>query len=208
MTAHLPARATLEQLKKQAKDLLKAHARRETSCLPLLSRLSRFRQASPDDILAADVSLQECQHALALEYGFASWQALSAHLRGAAAHSPTALTLDEAREQYLANIETAGRNYLRRIWSAQDDFLHALTALLDDAKGRDAAIAEIQQAIEHLKQETIRTTVMSKPFIDEVRGTAISHGCMPSCLKSPPGTTPSGNAGTWAVRWRRSIPRS
>ena len=79
MSRRLPPKPSLEQLKKQAKDLLKAHksadsgaATRIRACLPRLS------EASEEDILAGDLSLQEAQHVLACEYGFRSWNWLQA----------------------------------------------------------------------------------------------------------------------------------
>ena len=57
----LPEHPSLEALKKQAKALLKSR-----------------RQQDPD----ARVGLQDCQHALAQDYGFKSWAALKEHVLG------------------------------------------------------------------------------------------------------------------------------
>jgi hypothetical protein len=57
MSRHLPARPSLEYLKKQAKELL-----------------ARLREQN------AGAQLADAQHALAQEYGFASWPRLKAHV--------------------------------------------------------------------------------------------------------------------------------
>jgi len=72
----LPDRPNLEQLRKQAKDLLKAHRKGDASICPILRHLSRFAASSDEDVLKAKVKLSEAQHALAREYGFRNWAAL------------------------------------------------------------------------------------------------------------------------------------
>jgi hypothetical protein len=80
MARQLPDKANLENLKKQAKALLKAQQRHEAGACELLSLLPRFSKASPVQMLAAVLSLHECQYALALSYGFRSWPALRTFL--------------------------------------------------------------------------------------------------------------------------------
>ncbi len=72
----LPARPSLEQLKKQAKDLLKAAKAGDASACPVLRLHARFAQSPDEAILGADWSLQEAQHVVALRYGFKDWSAL------------------------------------------------------------------------------------------------------------------------------------
>lgn len=79
----LPPNPDFEQLKKQAKDLLKAHqsrqpdaARRIRSAHP---RLSRSTAAA---LLDSKVTLRDTQTVIAREYGFASWQKLKASTSG------------------------------------------------------------------------------------------------------------------------------
>ena len=57
MSRHLPARPNLEHLRKQAKDLLE-----------------QMRRTDPS------IQLADAQHALAMDYGFASWPRLRAHI--------------------------------------------------------------------------------------------------------------------------------
>lgn len=81
MSRSLPERPNLEQLRKQAKDLLKAQRQGDASVCPVLRRLSRFAGASDEDVLKARLSLAEAQLALAREYGFKSWAALMRRVR-------------------------------------------------------------------------------------------------------------------------------
>ena len=71
-----PAKPNLEQLKKQAKDLLKAVKAGDASVCPVLRLHARFADSPDEAILGADLSLQEVQHVVALQYGFKDWSAL------------------------------------------------------------------------------------------------------------------------------------
>ena len=77
----LPARPSLEQLKKQAKDLLKAYRAGHPSAV------ARFRESMPrlfgvvnDHPDPPSVSLRDAQHVVAAEYGFASWSHMHTHI--------------------------------------------------------------------------------------------------------------------------------
>lgn len=80
MTRPLPPHPNLKQLKHQAKDLLCAHANGEVSICGTLRFLRRFTKASDEEILSADLALNEAQYALATDYGFTSWDALKKHV--------------------------------------------------------------------------------------------------------------------------------
>ena len=78
----LPARPSLEQLKNQAKDLLKAYRAGQPSAV------ARFRESMPrlfgavnDQPDPPSVSLRDAQHVVAAEYGFASWSLMAAHIQ-------------------------------------------------------------------------------------------------------------------------------
>jgi len=86
MTYILPPHPSLEHLKKQAKELLRAHAHGRADVCDVLCRLHRFTDATVADMLGADVSLTEVQFALALAYGFSSWTALKVHVEGIQGH--------------------------------------------------------------------------------------------------------------------------
>jgi ankyrin repeat protein len=79
----LPPRPSLEQLKNQAKDLLKAHRSGDSdACARIQASFPHLSSASPSDILRADFSLQDAQLVLAREYGFDSWPRLKGHVEG------------------------------------------------------------------------------------------------------------------------------
>ena len=76
MTRSLPARPSLENLKKQAKTLLRSHSSHDASVCPALRQLKRFSRLSDEEVLESKLSLAEAQYALAMDYGFPSWAAL------------------------------------------------------------------------------------------------------------------------------------
>ena len=72
----LPTHPDPENLRKQAKSLLKAFRSKDETTFEILKHLKKFKEASGAEIFADDLCLRECQHALALYYGFKSWSAL------------------------------------------------------------------------------------------------------------------------------------
>jgi hypothetical protein len=80
MTPSLPANPSLRFLKEQAKDVLRAHKAGDSSSCQVLRKLRRFDAAADADILAAEVPLKEIQFALAMHYGFKSWDELKTHV--------------------------------------------------------------------------------------------------------------------------------
>lgn len=73
MTRSLPSKPSLEQLKKQARNVLKSHKSRDTSCCAVLKNLYQFKDKPDSAVMKAEIGLQEVHHALAMEYGFKSW---------------------------------------------------------------------------------------------------------------------------------------
>ncbi|NKB67198.1 MAG: hypothetical protein GKR89_09065 [Candidatus Latescibacteria bacterium] len=77
MSKQLPPQPSLEQFKKQAKDLLKAHRAATSAALARIKgHHPNFSSRTPEQIGAADFSLQEAQFVIAREYGFDSWPKL------------------------------------------------------------------------------------------------------------------------------------
>ena len=73
----LPPNPNLDQLKHQAKDLMKAHAARSLAAAQLLREFHpRFAGASDEAIFAATLNLSSAQLAIARECGFLSWARL------------------------------------------------------------------------------------------------------------------------------------
>ena len=81
MSRTLPARANLEFLTKQAKDFL-----HDAKAGDAIAR-ERLRAWGPPDV-SDPPKLADCQHALAREYGFASWPKLKAHVEALGATNP------------------------------------------------------------------------------------------------------------------------
>jgi hypothetical protein len=93
MVRFLPPDPSLDHLRNEAKALHKAHQRKDFDVCPVLRHMGRFREATDDDILSADVRLTEVQFALAREYGLRSWPELRRvvlNLKPAADYAPDA----------------------------------------------------------------------------------------------------------------------
>ena len=94
----LPDRPNLEQLKKQAKDLLRTY--RSGSPPALL----RFRQSLPrladtpvDYVSLPSLSLRDAQTVVAREYGFANWVEMKAHILERSPLNMIEMSLDKVR---------------------------------------------------------------------------------------------------------------
>ena len=74
--SHLPARTSLEQLHKQAKELLREYRAGENAAL------ERFRAAAalPGADPSRNAALADAQFVIAREYGFESWAKLKHHV--------------------------------------------------------------------------------------------------------------------------------
>lgn len=73
----LPARANLEQLKKQAKNILKGHEAAERGAMELIrAHHPRFGKSADGAIAKAKFTLADAQLAIARQYGFDSWAKL------------------------------------------------------------------------------------------------------------------------------------
>src|SRR5438094_9499638 len=79
MAKSLPSRPNLEQLKHQAKDLLKS--RKSAEALKRIRDFHpRWSQATESEIRAGRFSLSDAQLVIAREYGFATWPKLKQHV--------------------------------------------------------------------------------------------------------------------------------
>lgn len=77
MTARqLPPRPSLEQLKRQAKDLLQSAQRREPGARERYRALPAFAAASDEALDRMPLALHDAQSVIAREHGFDSWNAL------------------------------------------------------------------------------------------------------------------------------------
>lgn len=77
----LPARPSLEQYKKQAKDLLHSHGAAEPDALNRIKRHHpSLHKLSPAEISSAHFTLTDAQLILAREHSFESWPKFAAHI--------------------------------------------------------------------------------------------------------------------------------
>jgi hypothetical protein len=76
MPRQLPDRPNLEQLKKQAKSLLRAAQGREADALRRFAALPVFSSRSIEQLGATNLALHDAQSVIAREHGFPSWTAL------------------------------------------------------------------------------------------------------------------------------------
>ena len=76
MATQLPERPNLEQLKRQAKDLLRSAKERQGDALARFRTLPAFTHHRDDTQLAAVVALHDAQSVVAREHGFPSWSEL------------------------------------------------------------------------------------------------------------------------------------
>lgn len=77
----LPSNPSLDQLKYQAKDLLKDHAARNLGAAQRLREFHpRFRRLADAEIFDAHLKLSDAQLAIARESGFPSWARLKRHI--------------------------------------------------------------------------------------------------------------------------------
>jgi hypothetical protein len=87
MSRQLPPSPSLEQLKKQAKSLLKGQQAADPEALTRIrENHPRWRNLSEEKVAASPFALADAQLVIASEYGFASWSKLqSARVGGDAA---------------------------------------------------------------------------------------------------------------------------
>jgi ankyrin repeat protein len=90
----LPARASLEQYKKQAKDLLKAYRSADVETIRRVKKMHpRFEKTSEPGFEITKFALADAQLVIAREHRFESWPKFAKHIQGAARRS-AAVTLD------------------------------------------------------------------------------------------------------------------
>ena len=82
MAKSLPARPHLEQLKKQAKELLKNYKTNDDETLARVrANVPRLAEKSDAEIAKERFVLQDAQHVLAREYGFTAWDAMATAIK-------------------------------------------------------------------------------------------------------------------------------
>lgn len=76
----LPDHPDPDQLKRQAKELLRSAKAADPAALARFRLLPAFKDLGAEHIARAPLALHDAQSTLAREYGFASWKALSEHV--------------------------------------------------------------------------------------------------------------------------------
>jgi hypothetical protein len=140
MSETLPPDANLEQLRKQAKDLLKLHNAGNPETCGTLRLLRRFKQASDREILASDLALNEAQFALAMSYGFKGWPELKRHVESTRAPGHSAEMERDDGRTVLKGYEDIDWGRSRE--SIDNSFIRCLTHVLN-AAGEDISYAEL-----------------------------------------------------------------
>ncbi len=145
MKRQLPPRPSLEQLKNQAKTLLKAQ-RAADAAAPDRIREShpRRRNSTAAEIAASAFTLADAQLVIAHEYGFASWARLKAHV---AAQQPAG----SVAEIVEALRGAAGRGDLARL----NELLDAHPELIDEPGGEGVRTA-LHQAVFGKNETAVR----------------------------------------------------
>lgn len=140
MSKSLPARPNLEQLKNQAKDLLKSHNSGDPEAHQRIrENHPEWSKSSAPEIRAAKLSLGDAQLVIAREYGFTSWPKLKAHVESLA---PAADSMQILKAAVVAN-DTAGT--ARALEQYPELKLKLNNPLPDYGFGTTALLAAVQQ---------------------------------------------------------------
>jgi len=125
-TRRLPSRPNIDQLKRQAKELV---AEQRTGTLQVCQRIRefhpRYAAASDDSIIAAPFSLSDGQLTIAREYGFASWARLRTCVR-----EEHAAELEQLHHERITD-----RRFRHAVDLLDDGDVDGLRQLLMDAPG-------------------------------------------------------------------------
>ena len=136
----LPPNPSAENLKKQAKSLLKHHRAKDPEVADYVVRhLPRLADTSSKDVFATKLTLQEAQLIVAREYGFPSWPKLFAEVErrmvSGEGEGPEIPFTDEVKQTLqLAREEASrlGHNYIGTE--------HILLGVVAEGSGKVAAI--------------------------------------------------------------------
>lgn len=140
----LPERPNLEQLKRQAKELLRAARARNAQALARFRRLPAFAAARDDERLAGVVALHDAQSVIARELGFPSWTALAARVEE--------LTLDFA---------SAVEQFITAATEVQPDRAARLLELHPRVAGASFHTALVLGDVARVKAELARTPALA-----------------------------------------------
>lgn len=173
----LPARASLEQLQKQAKELLRLHRKGDAGAE------ERFRPAH-------DRTLADAQFVIAREYGFESWAQLKQHV--------------EARRETDASRYEALANDLMSAVDGEAEALARLNAVFGNTftrAGTPFTAGQLRERVGELLPGVEQLTLDSaRLFIARQHGFADWAGLLP-------GTSSSAAHGRYQIDWRENTIR-
>jgi len=111
MDKSLPARPSLEQLKKLAKDLIKAHEEKQPAALALIREHLPAAAGKTDEEIARDLfALHDAQSVIARQHGFPSWNALREAVEKPAGAAREPEAPEEVQRVLNAALEARGKN--------------------------------------------------------------------------------------------------
>ena len=100
----LPARPNLEQLRNQAKDLLKAYRSGQPSAVARFrTSLSHYSRLTDDEMKELSLSLGDAQRVVASEYGFSSWLHMRSYIERKDGLGMIEMTVDHVRMSYFTD---------------------------------------------------------------------------------------------------------
>ena len=192
MPRTLPQNPSVRFLQKEAKDLLKAHKSSDPSCCPTLRYHFRFSRSADAEILKAEVSLQEVQHALALDYGCKSWIDLKARVESVPTVDVQESGNPEAKERFRAIVLEAVADEATDLhFEPKDNGVRVRRRV-------DGALYEAESLSEALGQAVIAEGMLMGGLDPEQRpGGQITHGDQRRThfrLRFPSRTLPGVNA--------------
>jgi len=129
MSPSLSPRPDLKQIKRQAKDLLKAQRAGDSSVCPKLRLIPRLSGMTDEEILSVNVGLQEAQYALAKDYGFRTWAELKQRVEATTAQPTSIRNASGARLIESVTIRQMTREDIAAVRRFDDELTPTLDAL-------------------------------------------------------------------------------
>lgn len=139
MATQLPDYPHLDQLKRQAKDLLRSARAHDAAALARFRILPAFARTSDPDLMRAALALHDAQSVVAREHGFDSWNALRERVE------ELSLAFDAALDQFLAAATDGRSDRAERLLALHPRIARAnlyTALLLGDAEFVDARLAD------------------------------------------------------------------
>ncbi|MBT3276174.1 MAG: hypothetical protein HN368_23705 [Spirochaetales bacterium] len=162
MSDELPVNPNIEQLKKQAKDLLRGFARKDPSVIDRFRSIRRYASLSEKDLFRSPVKLNDAQYAVALHYGFKSWRHLSDHC--IQKHKETAMNRTAITE--FNELKDLPHRAIQRILRQIDTFDLARALMGADKGTREKIFANMStRAVEMIEEEISSLEGVEKSII-------------------------------------------